>query len=611
MEELQLDRALVLGRRSPRRRHIEGEPFNFCGNDDEETLLLGGDEKLIIAPEKETSISRIQAMIRPVADSKVEIINASKSVPIVLNEVDVILPRRSSIEESNRRTVCAFEPVEITFNDSDLKIHIGQESSLLQSSGSRRVMTLAIPTLAPGQVPENASPLRDNMNRHGVFHAKDLAEWLLKSMSEFHQGKNARDFLRHATDSMQTLFGLDYVAGLTFDETRVDDRWQVEYDKKSADSDRPSRQILDELAEEKRPLRYEPQSGRNSLDGVFSIVAAPILNKDGKLRGALYGDSRNDVISELEMMVVQLVASGIANGMARLDQQEQAIRADNQFSSFFGSELAQELKRNPKLLEGREAEVSILFCDIRGFSSISDRVGPAKTLEWINDVLEVMSTCVVDHGGILVDYVGDELMAMWGAPRETKNHANAACLAAIEMRKCLSKINRRWEAELGQATEVGVGINSGFALVGNTGSQQKVKYGPLGTVVNLASRVGGVTKMVRRQLLVTGDTWSRLNNECRNRSRRLCTVEVVNIPEPVDIYEIAVEADEAWQELKAGYECALEHFEKKDIGKAITDLIELARQFPDDEPTEILRDRAAENVAELEENHPVWRLPTK
>ena len=152
-------------------------------------------------------------------------------------------------------------------------------------------------------------------------------------------------------------------------------------------------------------------------------MATPLLDSKGAVIGAVYGDRRRprgvleqDLITELEAMLVELIASGVAAGMARLEQEHAALTARVQFEQFFTRELSEQLALHPDLLAGREAEVSLLFCDIRGFSRISERLGAEKTVQWIGDVMGVLSDCVLAHAGVLVDYIGDELVAMWRCP---------------------------------------------------------------------------------------------------------------------------------------------------------------------------------------------------
>src|SRR5687767_12828140 len=172
--------------------------------------------------------------------------------------------------------------------------------------------------------------------------------------------------------------------------------------------------------------------------GVKALVAAPILNPQGEVIGVLYGDrsSRSDglrPITHVEAMLVELLATGIAAGLARVEQEQAALRANVQLEQYFTPNLSRHVLQNPQLLEGREEEVSVLFCDIRGFTRITERIGAKRTVDWTSEVLGALSECVMREDGVLVDYVGDELMAMWGAPDSQPDHARRACRAGLDM----------------------------------------------------------------------------------------------------------------------------------------------------------------------------------
>ena len=135
-----------------------------------------------------------------------------------------------------------------------------------------------------------------------------------------------------------------------------------------------------------------------------------------------------------------------------------------------------------------------------------------------------------------MDYIGDELMAMWGAPEDQPDHAERACQAALEMIESIASVNTRWQGPLGEPTAVGIGINTGIARVGNTGSRRKFKYGPLGDTVNVASRVQGASKYFKSNLLITQATRDRLGPQFQ--LVRLGQARVVNIADPIELFEL-------------------------------------------------------------------------
>lgn len=287
------------------------------------------------------------------------------------------------------------------------------------------------------------------------------------------------------------------------------------------------------------------------------------------------------------------------------------------FEQHFTPELAREFARNPDLtkMKGRSEEVSVLFCDIRRFSAISERLGPGQTIDWLGSVMGEFSGCVIDHGGVLVDYTGDELLAMWGAPGKQPDHAERACHAALQMLAALPAINERWRPVIEAETSIGIGISTGPALVGNIGTHRKFKYGPLGTTVNLGSRVQGATKYLDTSLLATGGTVNQLSETTDVRRRRLCRVKVQNIEEPVEIWEVAPENREDWDDLADRYREAADHFEAGSFNRASAVLGDLLVRFPEDGPSLMLMSRVVEAMLgkrdEGEKFDPVWELPGK
>lgn len=247
--------------------------------------------------------------------------------------------------------------------------------------------------------------------------------------------------------------------------------------------------------------------------------------------------------------------------------QRRRLRA-RELEQFFPPHIARRLLDDPGALQqAREPDVSLLFCDIRGFSAVSHRLGPSATMEWIREVMEALSCRVLDNGGVLVDFIGDEMIAMWGAsdPGQAPetDHAPRACNAALEMLEALPKVNERLARRgIEVDTRVGIGIHSGKARVGNTGTSRRLKYGPLGSAVNLASRLQGATKYLKSRLILSRATQELLQGQLP--TRRLATIRVVGIEDPLDVFEAARESDRDW----ADYQLALEDYEKQNLQSA-------------------------------------------
>jgi adenylate cyclase len=280
-------------------------------------------------------------------------------------------------------------------------------------------------------------------------------------------------------------------------------------------------------------------------------------------------------IGELDAQLIQLLGSTVAVGLARLEQEAEASRMRVQFEQFFSADLARELRANPRLLEGQERVLTVLFSDIRGFSRLSEKLGPTDTCKLVAAVMEQLTKRVREHDGVVVDYSGDGIMAMWNAPMNQPDHASKACRAALAMLADLPGMDAQWHQRLQEPLKLGIGLNTGPALCGNTGSSAKFKYGPLGHAVNVASRVEGATKHFGTPLLITGSTRKELGPEFA--CRRLRKVRVVNIKEPIDLYELAPAevATPEWLDRTTAYEKALGLYEEHSFGEACQALFTL------------------------------------
>jgi adenylate cyclase len=552
-------------------RQCEGEDVGRPKRQD------NGTWRVVIARFDENTVSRMHALVEPLAENKIKLTNLSAKLPIRLpvgTELgpkawcEVTIPAILTLGQKTVR-VQGPEPDDLMLQSLSEVTRPPGVAARLGAGSSDQLLSLAIPSGAVGGV-----------------DIESLVRWLQAIIDVLQEAANRSDFFEKAAESMVSIIGLDSGRVLTWDKGEWTQRAAKSAPHIDLESNwQPSRQILNRVFAQKRTLWQAPDmsSEAHSLIEVKAVVASPILNRQGEIIGALYGDRRRDTRSlsagqftRLEALLVELLASGVAAGLARLEQEKAVQEARAQFELFFRPELARKLAEQPDLMNGRDAEVSILFADIRGFSRISEKLGPARTVEWINAVMGDLSDCVLDHDGVLVDYIGDEL---WGETLET-------------------------------TMGIGIGINTGEARVGNTGSRHKFKYGPLGNTVNLASRVQGATKYLKAGLLITDSTRQKLDEDFQ--TRRLCSVSVVNIKQPVDLHELVPAGRPEWNDLCQRYEQALADFERKEFRKAAGILGNLLTEYPFDGPSILLLSRVVPYlVEEPQEFDPVWKLPGK
>src|SRR5262249_7722680 len=153
-----------------------------------------------------------------------------------------------------------------------------------------------------------------------------------------------------------------------------------------------------------------------------------------------------------------------------------------------------ELMAHPEYLSlewGEKRPMSVYFSDIAGFTTISEGLPPERLVALLNDYLTHMTDLVLEHGGVVDKYIGDAVMAFWGAPLPDPDHAKRAVRCALAMRRRCDELRPVWQAQYGTDVRARAGVNSGSAVVGNMGSRHKYNYTVMGDMVNLASRLEG------------------------------------------------------------------------------------------------------------------------
>jgi adenylate cyclase len=213
-------------------------------------------------------------------------------------------------------------------------------------------------------------------------------------------------------------------------------------------------------------------------------------------------------------------------------------REKQRLSRFFSPDVLREVvrDRDGHLLRPRRRLVTVLFSDIRGFTTISERLQPEQVDEMLREYLTVMTEVVFRHGGTIDKYMGDGIMALYNAPREDHEHALNAIRSALEFQERAIPFSARWEAKLGVQIRCGVGINSGEAIVGSLGSKQRNEYTAIGDPVNLAARLESVTKDYRVPIIISEFTYEYVKG--RFPTNELDTVTVKGKSQPVKIYGV-------------------------------------------------------------------------
>ena len=576
--------------------------------------------RLVIVTKEQTEVGRRQLRIEVIGPQRVRLTNINDANSITLSSGSVLGPGESSD---------ATLPLQVTRGSVQLGIEVLGGDRLPEPESVDAFQSLPAVPQSPNSViaivkrmydpdfsPQTATDSLVASIRGS--NADDMFDRLGRLVTVLQRAASTADFADVIARTEMEMVNLDRAAVLV----REGAAWRVAAlsEQRASDSWRPSQRLLNQVVQDRRTVWGAPGAAGSavseSVASIVALVAAPILDDAGEVIGAVYGDRRIGIswnrppIDKFDAKMIEIMACGVAGGWARMEQEKAAVNRRVQLERFVTKEVAQQLEEDPDALIGRDAEVTLLFCDIAGFSRISEQLSPTATFEWINAVMEMLSTCVLATKGTLVDYIGDELIAMWGAPLAVADHARAAAETAVMMMNSLKTLNEKFALPAGESTQIGIGLNSGNVRVGNTGTEHKLKYGPLGSDVNIASRVQGATRYLRTPALITGATARQLDGKfC---TRRLCSVRLKNIETPVELFELVANPGPTWSQFAEDYERALTAWEQHKLQSAIETLSQMVARNSHDGPTMVLLSRAADVWSQdLQDYDPVWTLPSK
>lgn len=232
------------------------------------------------------------------------------------------------------------------------------------------------------------------------------------------------------------------------------------------------------------------------MQSVRSAMCSPLMASGDEVLGLLYVDNLTSANSfsdeDLQFLVAfsGLAAVGIRNSRYADQLQRQAMVRSN-FERYFAPNVASEIaqQQGAVKLGGERRPLTVLFSDIRGFTTLSETMSPEQIVQLLTDYFSEMVEIVFDHGGTLDKFIGDAIMALWGAPIAHENDPDRALGAAIAMQRAIGQLNAKWTALGRPEIGVGIGINHGEAFAGNIGSHRRLEYTVIGDAVNTAARL--------------------------------------------------------------------------------------------------------------------------
>jgi adenylate cyclase len=233
-----------------------------------------------------------------------------------------------------------------------------------------------------------------------------------------------------------------------------------------------------------------------------------------------------------------LVANvGLVAMYRALVEEKEKRRVRGAFQQYLSPEVIRRLLENPDLVKPRKTEITVMFSDVRGFTTISEKLDAQELAALLNEYLTEMTRIVFRHNGTLDKYIGDAVMAFWGAPFEEPGHATEACHAALEMIARLKEMQKKWKSEGKPVLDIGVGLSTGVASVGNMGSALRYGYTALGDTVNLSARLEGLNKDYGTHILLSEAAYAVVEDPLLV-FRELDLIRVKGKLQPVVLYEL-------------------------------------------------------------------------
>ncbi len=479
----------------------------------------------------DTSVSRYHAVVKLAQDGGVSVADRGSTNGVLLNGTRIT--QEMPLAERDCVRIGIYElKLELPSEAAPLLIRKVEIQESIHEVLRGETIMLKRPA---GAVPEDLSELTRQV-RH-----LERENFLLRLLYDAGRALNSKLSIDDIIDQVLTLaFRIEGVergfVTLFNREGEVMKQSEVRY-RHAPKTDQPrivlSRAILDRLRQEMEPILILDIAGdvrfqasvSMKISGLRSAMVAPLIRggwgsgggsaEEKRMFGVFYVDNleRSSAFAQEEMNVFAVVASqaaiAIENALSRDELAEQALQR-SALERFLSPEVVEMIAANPQeiRLGGTNQKVSVLFADIHGFTSLSERMEPQRIVEVLNDYFTRVTDIIFDHGGTLDKYLGDGVMAVFGAPISKGNDAEAAVRTAVEIQRLVQTLNHDAPARGFPELQVGIGVNTGIATAGNIGSPRRIDYTVVGDAVNVAARL--MANAAGAQILITQSTAAEL-----------------------------------------------------------------------------------------------------
>lgn len=293
-------------------------------------------------------------------------------------------------------------------------------------------------------------------------------------------------------------------------------------------------------------------------------------------------------IDQLGINLAVFLPSAAITAVKFMSEESQKRYIKNAFSRYLSPGVIDKIIQSPEALElgGAERTISIFFSDVEKFSTISEKLTAPQLVKLLNEYLSEMTDIILSHGGTVDKYIGDAIVAFYGAPHSFDDHALRCVNAAIDMKKRLRELQDSWRARGENELKVRMGMNTGIAVVGNMGSRTRMDYTAMGDTVNLASRLEGANKYYQTYAMLSSPIYDAVKDHVE--ARKLDKIKVVGKDKPIVIYELLNrkgELPDNMLDMLDKYSRGLEYFENRDWKSALASFKQALKVINDDGPS--------------------------
>jgi adenylate cyclase len=497
----------------------------------------------------DASVSRFHAVVK-LRGNSIFVADRGSTNGIVLN--DQKINKETELKDGDVALLGRYRLRLENVDDKGLQVRRGEWPSTLNNLMRDRTQQAALPRSSD----THSNELTDLAGRVKKLEREN---YLLTVLYEAGKALNSKLALEHICEQVISLAclieGVERGFVMLFDERgEVAKQTEVRYRDPASAGSRPqiilSTRILELIRRERQPILIddvsadERFSGSESLkiSGLRSAMCAPLVGKN-QLFGVLYVDNleKASAFGQDELNVFALVAAqagaAVDNALAHEKIAQQSLQR-SALERFLSPEVVEMVVANPDIrLGGVNQEVTVMFADIRGFTTMSETMEPGRVVEILNEYFTRVTDVIFDNGGTLDKYIGDAVMAVFGAPISKGNDAAAAVNSAMQIQRLLVELNRDAAAREWPELRVGIGINTGNAIAGNIGSPRRLDYTVVGDAVNTAQRL--MTNAAGGQILISESTAKKLGKTGKTIDlERLPELKVKGRSEAVPVFRV-------------------------------------------------------------------------